>query len=534
VQGVVLASGGGSTPAILTIPNGAVAFSGGADAAAANTPSGTTFPVTVTATVPLDDGGSGAVPGMTVNFTAQPSGVTVSPAAVITDDGGQATAYAFVPYDTQGVVLVSATGAVLAPVGVTNPPVTLQGDAGTLVGNTPSGSTYPVTVLATARGADGGASAILGFPVSFTAQPASITVSPATVATNDAGTATAYVFVPYDTQGFVLAAGTGAVASTIQVGNGALVLAGDAGAPTDFGPSGGTIPVTVTAETPGSGADGGVAGVSVGFTVQAPAVLASPPMVTTGANGQAMAYVFLPYNSQSIVVAVGGSSLAAAVPVSNPPVALLDAGMPAQSGDITPTGQYWTLSASASVNGSSIPGLSLAFTPLQPGAPATSSFVTGTDGVATATLFAPWGPSELVQIVGGGSTAWATLPAAANPITLSPLCWVDLLATDATPGLYQVTTTATNGNAAVPGVSVTFSVVGVQGSAATPLFQPATAVTNSAGVATSLLALGSADVLFDAGVNGLFQVAVQATAGSSTMVAVIPFGAADGGGCPPP
>jgi hypothetical protein len=449
VKGVVVAAGGGSLPVPLTISNGTVTFQGDAGASVVLTPSGATFPVNITAMAPGGDTASPTVPGMAVNFTAQPSGVIVSPPMVVTNDGGEATAYAFVPYETQGVVVVSAAGAALKQIGVSNPAVTLQGTPVVLSGNTPSGTTFQVAVIAlTSLGVDGGAppgadggdggtltvdggTEITGFPVSFTAQPASILVSPATVTTADGGEAVAYVFVPYNTQGFVIASGTGAVPTTIPVANPALVLGGDAGLPTEFGPAGSTIPVYVAAEsvTPddgdgGDGGDGGmavvgVAGVLVSLTAQAPAVLASSSTVTTGADGGAVAYVFLPYNAQSVVLASAGGSLVTAIPVGNSALVLGgDAGCPTVFGPAGVTIPVYVQAEDTEADGGAISGVSVGFTAQAPAVLASSPTVTtGANGEAMAYVFLPYNAQSVVLASAGGSLVTA-IPVANSALVL--------------------------------------------------------------------------------------------------------------------
>jgi hypothetical protein len=232
-------------------------------------------------------------------------------------------------------------------------------------------------------------------------------------------------------------------------------------------------------------------GLSISFTVQAPAVLTSASTLPTAADGHATAYVFLPYSSQSVVVASGGNSLANAIQISNAPI-LLTPGPTPSSDAGTSTGQFWFLTANASANMGPVPGLTLTFTPLPTGTPATSTAVTDLNGNAMASVFAPWGPSELVMIAGGGSTTWATIPKAANPssvVTLQqPSCAPIGGANGAT--VYSITTTAQIGTASKPGILVSFSVIYPTGTGA-PIAVPATATTDVNGNATTVVAIPS-------------------------------------------
>jgi hypothetical protein len=388
-------------------------------------PAGSTFLLTVRAT-----SAGKPVEALSISLSSQPSVVTVSPTSVTTDAEGEAQAYAYVPYDVEGVVIAAGGGSLPTKLTLSNGAVALAGSAGTPAANTPGGTTFPVSVTATAQ-----SGAVGGSTLSFTAQPSGAAVSPASVVTNDAGAATAYAFVPYDTQAIVVVSAAGAGPVSIEVANPAVSLQGSPGVPVGDTPGGTTFQVTVTAQSPLAPGGGAIAGFPISFTAQPSTVTVSPATVSADADGQATTFVFVPYDTQGFLLASGTGAVPATIPVSNAPLAL------------------------------------------------------------------------------------------------SPLCWQDL--TSLGPGLYQVTTYVTAGKTPVPGVGVAFSVVSPQGSStSTPLFQPATALTNASGAATSLVALGNSFALPDAGSP---QVAVQATAGSSTVVGLIPFSAPEpDGGCPPP
>ncbi|HTA92219.1 MAG TPA: hypothetical protein VK745_21720 [Polyangiaceae bacterium] len=303
---------------------------------------------------------------LNVSFSAEPATIAVSPSTSLTDQNGNATAYALVPYGTQGDVVASAIGATTGGITVstTVAPVMFQlislapdtevGEANGEVGsvgqiyavavqvNPPSLCTAPlgglpvtlgvVQASATASGSSastGGSSASAGGSSSGSSASATTGSSPpgsVTVFTDKSGLAQAKILVPWGAD------------ALLQVSGGAQVqwfpVADDLANPATIAcltwaqqptPQSNVYAVTATVNYTGNGLTGPFPGLPVAFSIAfpipattmmgAPATIA-PASAITSQSGTATAYVTLQQSSAGptmppvVVEAVAGSSAA--------------------------------------------------------------------------------------------------------------------------------------------------------------------------------------------------------------------------------
>jgi hypothetical protein len=182
-----------------------------------------------------------------------------------------------------------------------------------------AGAVFGVTATATADGKP-----IVGLAVTFAGAPSTVTLTPSTGITNADGNATSYAFVPYGSEGTVVASGGGVASDPTNVSllnrpirltapslctvGGSFKVSSDGGA----GPPGTVYDVCVTALV--GSADGStdagietVPGVPVTFSVLFPAGSAAPsiaPVSTaTSSSGVAMTAIAVPPGVPNIVVA---------------------------------------------------------------------------------------------------------------------------------------------------------------------------------------------------------------------------------------
>ena len=184
-------------------------------------------PVTATVTATTVANGllpSQVVPGLSVTFGTNTTGVVFSPATLATNEQGTAIATALVPYGTTDIIGTFAGGGVStsAQLSPEVPVLSLSiGSAGVVGTPAVGGSLVTVTATAIADGED-----VQGLPITFATNATAAAFSPATVLTSAQGTATSQVFVPYASFGaatFVTAVNGGVIAT--QSINSALQIA---------------------------------------------------------------------------------------------------------------------------------------------------------------------------------------------------------------------------------------------------------------------------------------------------------------------
>jgi hypothetical protein len=230
--------------------------------------------------VPLDE--------LALTFASSASGVAFTPATVLTDADGSATASTFVPFGTIPIVAVSG-GGVVADLSLRSvlPTPALDLPTAGLSAATAVGGTN-VTISATATG-------FAGLQVTFTSNLTGVSFSPSTAITSATGSATVVAYVPFGTIPIVTVTGAGGFASvslksvlpvaSIKVASPRLVGS------TQTGSNGGsTYAVTATVEDASGAA---LVGASVAFAGVGVSNAFSPATVVTDQNGSATSYVFV-------------------------------------------------------------------------------------------------------------------------------------------------------------------------------------------------------------------------------------------------
>jgi hypothetical protein len=283
-----------------------------------SSPLGATYTIQIAAT--------GASAGLPVTLTAQPSSISVAPTTVLLDGSQKATAYAFVPYGTSGVVIASAPGSTTASIHVQNNAIGLGGglaDAG------PSFGPMGVTLQLSVKG-------VPGLAVTLAPLPSTLLVAPVTVTLDESGHSTADVLVPYGTEGTVLVSAPGATAGAIPVKSDPLTLctptfqgANDGG---DISSTGEIYTVSVRALTSGTcdaGAEAGTsapAGVALTLTTSqasnatggggssgsSGASSSSTTTALTNQSGVAQTNMQIPWGPNLLLQATGGGGLSSA------------------------------------------------------------------------------------------------------------------------------------------------------------------------------------------------------------------------------
>jgi hypothetical protein len=310
-------------------------------------------------------------------------------------------------------------------------------------------------------------------------------------------------------------------------------LGGTQGAPV-YGPTGAIIQVTFS---------GAAAGATVAFSATPGSLSVSPASVTADPSGHATTYVTVPYSAAGAVIASAQFATASSVGVSCGPLVLcqpeLDASVFGGGSQVYGVSALALLPTSppslcdgGAGDAAAPPGVPIAFALDVPatvamtpagassssdggsggaggtGASSASTAVTNQSGVAATFLQIPWGPSVIVQASAGGATSTSLTQNVANPAAITCLNSVPQEG-----GVYQVSALVTNDGGAMPGVSVSFSVLPAGASVGT--VTPPSSLTTGNGVAYTILTVNP-----DAGVPPV----LEAIAGSSVYTA--PLGAA--------
>lgn len=353
-------------------------------------PTGSTVAVKVIASANSKTGGTAL--GLPINFAAQPATITMSPASVIAGNDGSAVAYAFVPYGTTGVVIVSATDANPIEIPVSTAPLTLCTAPAQATGHVGStGTIYSVTATALAAGeclaeanTAGGADSGIG-----TASDAG-TDAPAKA--NTAGAADGGV-------------GTASDADTDAADARPEADAEDGSA---IQPVSG-VPLSFTLiQTSGGAGASGTSSASSSSSSDAAASAgggASSSSLLTAANGQATAYLTVPWGSDVVVQVVGGGATTW-VPISGVgnPLALTSVCWQPYSQQ-----GIYEIQASVTSAGASVPGAPVTFSIIFPFAaagivsPATD--MTNGFGIATTYLAVPDAASLPITMTAAAGTS---------------------------------------------------------------------------------------------------------------------------------
>ena len=203
----------------------------------------------------------------------------------------------------------------------------------------------------------------------------------------------------------------------------------------------------------------------------------------------------VPYGTQIVAVAAGGSVVAAEVlPASLMPTISLVPTVMASSGGNLSTGQVYVASAVATLAGSSTPiaGVPLAFATTTTGvtfAPAT--VMTDSTGSATSLVTVAYDSPVAIAISGPGVVVSAILPAGGTQppaATLTAPAFAPTTTVSPTGQVFAVSTRAmTTGASPTPvqGLSVTFGTTYATTTSGYPLFSPATVLTDPNGNASS-------------------------------------------------
>lgn len=250
-----------------------------------------------------------------LTFSSSAAGVTLTPATVLTNANGLATASIFVPFGTVPVVAVSGGGTVadisLKSV-LSTPTLTLQ--ATDLTNSTAVGGTA-ISISVTATG-------FAGLPLAFTSNVSGVTFNPASAITDGSGWATTVAFVPFGSTPVVTVSGGGTFASgslrdALPIANISIGMPHLVGS-TQAGSTGGvTYSVTATV-TDATGAP--LVGASVTFSAVGTNNAFSPQTVVTDQNGSATSYVFVANLSNSNAGSI--TAVAAAVNITSAPFAV--------------------------------------------------------------------------------------------------------------------------------------------------------------------------------------------------------------------
>jgi len=192
---------------------GPVSFDSGVDASVTVTPStGVNGPNGTTVKVPIMT--SPAVAGLTLTVTALPASIAISPSTLVTTDNGTATAFALVPYGTQGFVVVSGFGTTSGAIPVSSNPIQLTATVEPTAAPGPAGTAFTVDISGAPQ----------GVVLSISALPTTISVDPHTY-TVGSGPAAVTAIVPYGVSGVLVASAPGIPPASAMLTNAPLTVA---------------------------------------------------------------------------------------------------------------------------------------------------------------------------------------------------------------------------------------------------------------------------------------------------------------------
>ena len=348
--------------------------------------------------------------------------------------------------------------------GCSSSPIRLQGG---VEGDATYGSTGATTRLSIAAGKDGS-----NLSIALVSLPSAIVVSPTTVTTDDDGNATAFVLVPYGIQGVIVVSAQAATAASIPVGCDPISLCGLLVQPEtgegNLGPTGQVCSVSVQAFRTGpcgSGSPLTVEGLNVAFTTTTTGVTFSPAAVVTNSSGVATSNVIIPYGTQVQAVVSGGGAVS--MTTGTAPSVTLTAGQLTPTETFLPSGEVYTLTATATVGAEASPltveGLNVAFTTTTTGVTfSPAAVVTNSSGVATSNVIIPYGTQVQAVVSGGGAVSMTTGTAPSVTLTSALASPADPSSPCTQSNPCEITVTALVGEVPLQGLGISIVITDVE------------------------------------------------------------------------
>ncbi|HEY3972908.1 MAG TPA: Ig-like domain-containing protein [Candidatus Sulfotelmatobacter sp.] len=447
---------------------------------------GTVLPTALTV---LASNGGTAVSGVSVTFSDGSSGGTFNPKTATTNSSGIATTSYTLP-PTAGTYAITATATGYASAAFTET-ATSSKVLAVSSGNNQTGSTgvplpNPLVVLATNNGAN-----VSGLSVTFTDNGANGSFNPPTAITNSSGLAST-TYTPGAGNATITASATGYTSATFtEFVSGSNVLT-VGGGNHQTGIEGTKLPTLLSV----SATIGGVkqSGVSVMFDDGGAGGSFSPNPVNTNSNGVASTSYTLSTTPGTYTVTASATSYTSAsfteTSTTSGKALIVNAGnnQTGATGTVLPT----ALAVEATNGGVAQSGVSVTFSDGGAGgsfSPATAT--TNSSGIAsTSYTLGAAGTITVTAASTGYTSATFTETSTSGAKTLAVNGGNNQTGVSGTVLPTALTVLATSGGTAQSGVSVTFSDGGAGGS-----FSPATATTNSSGIASTSYTLGAAGTI---------------------------------------
>ncbi len=428
--------------------------------------------------------------GVSVTFTDGGAGGSFAPATVLTSSKGVASTAYTLPLGASTISVTGAatgyTSAIFTETSTASGQVLSVSSGNNQTGVAGSALPSPVVVLATNNG-----TVVSSLSVTFSDGGAGGTFTPAVATTNLSGLATTTYTSSASANGTVTITGTstGYTSATFTetiTSSSSKVLAVNGGN-NQTGIAGTSLPTNLTVLATSGGV--AVGGITVTFTDNGAKGIFTPPAALTNSSGIASTSYKLG-NAGTITVTASSTGYTSTnfTETSTPAKVLTVNGGNNQTGAVS-TALPTPISVVATNTGVVVSGLIVTFTDQGAGGtfnPATAS--TNSSGIASSTYTLPKNPGTYTLTAGSGvyTTALFTETATAAGNTLTVNGGNNQTGTVSTALPTALTVLATSGGTATAGVSVTFSDGGVGGS-----FNPATAISNSSGIASSIYTLPS-------------------------------------------
>ena len=451
--------------------------------------SGAVLPTALT--VEATNGGV-AQSGVSVTFTDGGAGGSFNPATALTNSSGIATtSYTL---GAAGTITVTA-----ASTGYTSATFTETSTSATKTlavngGNNQTGVGGTVLPTALSVLATVGGTAQSGVSVTFNDGGAGGSFNPSTATTNSSGIASTSYTLPTAAKSItVTASATGYSSATFTEtstsGAKTLAVIGGNG---QTGTGGKVLPAALTVEATSGGT--GVSGVSVTFSDGGAGGTFKPATAITNSSGFASTVYTLPLTAETITITAAATGYSSATFTETSTTGIEKLAVNSGNHQTGQVGIALTkpLAVLATNSGKAVVGVSITFTDNGAGGsfnPATA--VTNKTGVAS-TVYTPGtvGTTTITATATGYTSTTFTATITGSTLVLAVNGGNNQTGVSGTVLPTALSVKATNNGTVQSGVSVTFSDGGAGGS-----FNPATATTNSSGIASTSYTLGNAGTI---------------------------------------
>jgi hypothetical protein len=198
----------------------------------------------------------------------------------------------------------------------------------------------------------------------------------------------------------------------------------------------------------------------------------SPTTVTTDDDGNATAFVLVPYGIQGVIVVSAQAATAASIPVGCDPISLCGLRVQPETGEgnLGPTGQVCSVSVQAFRTGPcgsgsplTVEGLNVAFTTTTTGVTfSPAAVVTNSSGVATSNVIIPYGTQVQAVVSGGGAVSMTTGTAPSVTLTSALASPADPSSPCTQSNPCEITVTALVGEVPLQGLGISIVITDVE------------------------------------------------------------------------